>query len=318
MSPAVGNGFTPFPHYDSAFQFVFGTLIMSLRICAATEDLHGSLKKAIVEAGQASVDGVRLNARTELENAGLTTSAQRQILLYAREHRLNIAALSCPTRQALFDEEYLEQRIEVIRRSMSIVRNFETDKLIIRVGRIPDPTGQQTPLSDSGISSEDPLGILTPAAQKSESEQYSMLCELLNELTTYGNHVGCTLTLQLANYDLGRIERLLTDVKGGPLQISFDPATAIMTGAAVIPVYRSLYQHVGFVRGRDALRDVDGAGIEVAVGDGIVEWIELLPTLAEADYQGWVSVERTGGDHRNADVVRGVQSIRRLFPSSAL
>ena len=316
MSPAVGNGFTSFSHYDSAFQFVFGTLIMSLRICAATEDLHGSLKKAIMEAGQAHVDGVRLNARSELENAGLTASAQRQILLYAREHQLQIAALACPTRQALYDEEFLEQRIEVIRRSMSIVRNFETDKLLIRAGQIPDPADEQATPAPSRITTEDPLGIVTTSAEKSESRKYSMLCELLNELTAYGNHVGCTLTLQLASYDISRIERLLTDVRDGPLQISYDPATAVMTGAAVIPVYRSLYQHVGFVRGRDALRDVDGAGVEVAVGDGVVEWLELLPTLTEADYQGWISVERTGGDHRNADVIRGVQAIRRLFPSS--
>ena len=288
---------------------------MSLRICAATEDLHSSLKRAITEAGQASVDGVRLNARTDLENGSLTASAQRQIFLYVREHRLSVAALACATRQALYEEEFLEQRLDIIRRSMSIVRNFETDTLLIRGGRIPDARGSQDAPATSEQSAEDPLGILSPAAEKSDREKYVLLCELLNELTAYGNHVGCTLTLQLADYDVPKIEQLLNDVKGGPLKLSFDPATAVMTGTSVISTYRTLYKHIGFVRGRDALRDIDGAGVEVAVGSGVVEWVELLPTLNEADYQDWISVERTGGDNRRADVIHGVRTIRRLIPA---
>jgi sugar phosphate isomerase/epimerase len=125
------------------------------------------------------------------------------------------------------------------------------------------------------------------------------------------------LNLQLASYDLRLIKRLLSEVQTGPLNIVLDPATAVMTGASVAGTYRDLYQHVGYIRARDALRDVDGAGVEVGVGDGVVDWVELLPTLAEADYTGWICVERAGGDTRADDVRRGVSHLKTLIPQTS-
>ena len=92
----------------------------------------------------------------------------------------------------------------------------------------------------------------------------------------------------------------------------FDPATAVMTGSDPIQDFRNLYGYVGYVRARDAIRDVDGAGVEVALGDGIVDWTELIPTLSEAEFKGWVCVERAGGDHRADDVSSGIARLNEI------
>ena len=294
---------------------------MSLRLAVATEDFAPSLKKAIGLAAACEVAGVRLNTRSEIFATEATESTLRQVLLYVTERQLKVAGLSCPTRHALHDPEYLEPRIDIIRKSMSLARKLSTSELLIRCGRIPDPDVDAEPVKSATVSIDEqanPFSFAKPSigAKTSPAAEFSLLCEILNDLAQHGNHVGCVLNLQLATYDLRVIKRLLAEVQSGPLSIVFDPATAVMTGANVTDIYRDLYQHVGYVRARDAIRDVDGAGVEVGVGEGVVDWVQLLPNLVEADYNGWICVERTGGDTRAEDVRRGVSDLKTLIPQT--
>ncbi|MEZ6131481.1 MAG: sugar phosphate isomerase/epimerase [Planctomycetaceae bacterium] len=293
---------------------------MSLRLAVATEDFDAPLKKAIGLASDCQVDGIRLNSRTEVPAATTTESSIRQIMLFVGERRMSVAGLICPTRHALIDAEFLEERLEVIRKSMTLARKLGTSELLVRCGRIPDPDATtDDPLPAASIDSlANPFSFSSTGLKSATapSTRFSLLTEILNDLTRHGNHVGCVLNLQLANYDQRLILRLLTEVKAGPLNIVYDPATAVMTGADVVSTYRDLYDRVGYLRGRDALCDVDGAGVEVGIGDGVVDWEHLMPSLVEADFKGWICVERSGGDHRAEDVRRGVSLLKTLLPQT--
>ena len=295
---------------------------MSLRLAVATEDFGTPLKKAIALAATCEVSGLRLNCRTEVKPADATASSLRQILLYVRERQMKVAGLYCPTRHALYAPEYMEPRLDTIRKSMSLARKLDTQEVLIRCGRIPNPDAQPEPKTSANADIDElanPFSFAPTAPRVTENTQekeFALLCEILNDLTQHGNHVGCTLNLQLSTYDLPLTQRLFSEVKAGPLSIAFDPATAVMTAANVVNTFRNLYSKIGYVRARDALRDVDGAGIEVAVGDGNVDWTQLLPTLSEADYHGWICVERTGGDERADDVRRGISVLKDLIPLS--
>lgn len=299
---------------------------MSIRIAVATEDFGGPLRRSISLAGDQGVSGVRLNARTELLSmGGASSSALRQILLYIRENRMEVAGLICPTRHALYDQAFLEERIELIRQCISLVRPLATRELLIRCGRIPDPDSVSTDTSGgkSFGSPENPFsfGSSPPSAPvRSSASEFTLLCEVLNDLASHANHTGCTLNLILSRYDVALVRRLLAEIKNGPVQVVFDPGTAIMAGSVpdrVVSLYRDLYDVVGYVRGRDALRDVDGAGVEAVLGDGSVDWAEFLPALVEAPFDGWFCVERTGGDHRAEDVRNAVNVLRSLLPQSS-
>jgi sugar phosphate isomerase/epimerase len=292
---------------------------MSLRLAVATEDLNASLKIGIGLAGSYEVSGVRLNSRSEVPADKATSSSIRQILLSVQERRMEVAGLLCPTRHALYDQEFLEPRLNIIRQSMTLAQKLETRELVVRCGRIPDSDAQ--PAASAPVDIEDranPFSFSVASdAGPSPATEFSLLCEILNDLTRHGNHVGCVLQLQLSAYSEKLIRRLLAAVTAGPMDIVFDPATAIMTGTNPTKIFRNLYQELGYVRGRDAVRNMDDAGTEVALGDGIVDWTELLPTLQEADYSGWLCVERTGGDNRADDVQRGVSHLKTIIPSNA-
>lgn len=299
---------------------------MSLRLAVATEDFGTSLRKAIPLAGRAQVAGVRLNARRELLADNMSTSGVKQLLQYVTENRMAVAGLSCPTRHSIAAPEFLEERIQLIRSAMDLAQPLQTPHLLVPCGPIPDPDRDPESVTDQTNTTEtdqvaNPFGFATesPATKTAptESEQFQTLCEVVSDLARYGNHVGCVLTLQLPDYNNRLIQRLLNAITTGPVQMAFDPAVAVFTGTDPVTTYRDLYSHVGYVRARDGVRNSDYSGMETAVGDGITAWDELLPTLIEADYTDWVCVERTGGDHRSTDVLRGVARIKSLLPQPA-
>lgn len=301
---------------------------MSLQIAVATEDFGAPLKAAIAEAARCPVQGLRLNARTEVRADEFSDTAIRQLRHFVTERQLLVAGLTYPSRHSLHDPDSLDRRIDGIRAAMTLVRKLGTSELLVRCGRIPDPDdvsgtaatapSASVPTNTNVDSLLNPFSFAPSAAALKPSgptgaQQFAVLCDILNDLIRYGSHVGCTLQLQLADFQPNRIQRLLGQLTGGPVGLVFDPATAVMTGRSPVAVFRDLYQHVGYIRARDAMADVDGAGLEVPLGDGTVDWIELLATFAEAHYLGWICVERMGGEQRAEDVRLGVSRICNLL-----
>ena len=300
---------------------------MTLRLAVATEDFGQPLRQAILLAAQNRVQGLRLNARTEVRPEEFSDTALRQLKHTVEEHQLRVAGLMYSSRHSLQDPQHLDERLDGIRAAMMLVRKLGTTELIVRVGRIPDPDQQQPEPARNGPTNEDVDSLRNPfsfapsapallsASRPSEARQFELLCDIVNDLIAYGSRHGAALHLQLAAFDVERINRLLSRTTAGPVSLVFDPATCIMTGRSPVKLFRDLYRHIGYIRARDAQKDVDGGGIEMPLGDGSVDWTELLPTLGEAEYSGWFCIERTGGDQRDEDVRAAVRRIRKLLPS---
>jgi sugar phosphate isomerase/epimerase len=75
---------------------------------------------------------------------------------------------------------------------------------------------------------------------------------------------------------------------------------------------RTLHASVWQVRVRDAVREMDGSGVEVPLGRGEVVWDEFLALVDEIGYRGWLTVDRTAGDDKLHDAARAIQYLRRV------
>ena len=51
----------------------------------------------------------------------------------------------------------------------------------------------------------------------------------------------------------------------------------------------------------------------IPLGHGDIDWMQFLAVLEEAEYHGWLAVERESGENRIADVANGVDFLRRLI-----
>lgn len=254
-----------------------------LRLALATRCLQLPLKKSLRAAAECGAAGIQFDIRDELRAAELSETGRRQLLHQIGELTLRVTSTTFPTRRTLIDQEQLDGRIAAIRAAMDFSWQLRAPVMTIRIGRIPTDK---------------------------ESQDYRLLHDVVSDLVRHGNQVGVTLAVTPMHDAPTSLAEFLATITTGPVGVDFDPAAFVMGGHKPEAAFRTLYQHIVHFTARDALRDIDGGGIEVPLGRGEVEWVELLALLEEIVYPGWVTVVRTQGDDKPGDVARAVQYLK--------
>jgi|SRR5579872_2023573 len=258
---------------------------MPLRIAIATRCLGRPLTESLRAAAKTGARGVQFDGCEELLAGELTDTGRRQLLHSLEALGLSVASLAFPAHRSFCDEEQLDARVAACKRVMEFAWQLGARVVAARIGKIPADR---------------------------ESKTYRMLFDVLSDLAAHGNQVGATLAITPTRDAPQALIELLAAVKTGPLGIDFDPAAFIMSGHDPAEALRQLHSSVIHFTARDALRDVDAGGLEVAVGRGEVIWPELVALLNEARYPGWATVIRSQGDDRAGDVARAVQYLTNV------
>lgn len=258
---------------------------MPLRIAVATSTLKQPLRQALVTAAAAGATGLQLDARNEVKPADYGETARRQLLHELGERGLRVASMTFPTRHVLHAEEHLDVRLAAVREAMQFAAMLKASVLVVRAGRL---------------------------AAEPEADDNQRLDEILDDLARIGNRIGVTLSITPAAETPDALAAILESVRSGPVGVDFDPATCAIAGRNAADDLRTLHRLATHVQVRDAVRDVDGTGQEVAVGRGEVDWPEVLAVIAEMEYRGWLTVRRTAGDDIPGDVARAVKFIHRV------
>ena len=259
---------------------------MPLRIAIATRCLGRPFAESLRAAAKTGARGVQFDGCEELPPGELTDTGRRQLLNSLEKLGLSVASLAFLAHRSFCDEEQLDARVAACKRVMEFAWQLGTRVVAARIGKVP-------------------------ADRKSKA--YQILFDVLSDLARYGNQIGATLAITPTHDAPQALVELLTAVKAGPLGIDFDPAVFIMSGHNPADALRLLHSSVIHFTARDADRDVDAGGREVAVGRGEVDWRELMILLDEIGYSGRTTVIRSQGDDRAGDVVRAVQYLKNVF-----
>ncbi|HUG94039.1 MAG TPA: sugar phosphate isomerase/epimerase family protein, partial [Planctomycetaceae bacterium] len=232
----------------------------ALRIAVATRCFDQPLRQALSTASGTGASGVQFDARNELRPADLSATGRRELLHRLSELQLRPASVSFPVRRPLADANGLEARVGGIKAAMQFAWELNAPIVCVRPGRAP---------------------------QDLSSAEGRLLADVLNDLARHGNRVGATLCLTPTRESADALLNVVDSVTEGPVGIDFDPAAFVTAGFDATAAFQRLHARVAHFTVRDALRDVDGGGVEVPVGRGEVVWDELLATLDEAGYAGW-------------------------------
>ena len=256
------------------------------RISVSTLCFGQSLKLALRTAASAGVQGVQLDVRDELRPSELSETGRRQLVHQLTELGLKVAAVNFPLRRGLGDQLELDARVAAIKSAMEFAWSLQAPILSARIGKLPADV---------------------------ESKQYQLMLEVLSDIVRHGNHVGTTLAIAPTHDSPEALQTLVGAVQTGPVGIDFDPAGFVSAGYNAVAALRALHAQVVHFEARDAIRDVDGTGQEVALGRGETDWTELLVLLHEMEYRGWVNVNRTQGEDRAGDASRAVKFLQNAF-----
>lgn len=258
---------------------------MTLKFAVPTRCFEPPLKVAIARANDSGATGVQFDLRSEIRTADFTETARRQLRHHLTELGLQLASFTFTTRRPILAPEHLDARLAGIRNAMKFASEMQTRVLTVRIGSLP--------------------------AQ--DSHEFLTLSNILNDLARYGNHVGVTLAIIPSGDAPESLKHVLDQVTEGPMGVDFDPAAFVIGGHSVIESYRILYQLVVHFRARDAVRGFDGDPHEVSLGRGDVIWDELLITLQDASFAGWVTADRTTGDDKPGDLTRAISYLTNVI-----
>lgn len=257
---------------------------MTLKFAVPTRCFDLPLKAAISKANDSGATGVQFDLRSEIRAADFNATAKRQLRHYLSELGLQLGSFTFATRRPILAAEQIDARLAGIRNAMKFASEMQTRVLTVRIGTLP---------------AQDSPDTLT-------------LTNVLNDLARYGNHVGVTLAITPSGDAPENLKAVLDQVTEGPIGVDFDPAAFVIGGHSVIESYRILHRLVVHFRARDAVRGFDGNPHEVILGRGDVIWDELLITLQDASFAGWVTADRTTGDDKSGDLTRAIEYLTNV------
>ncbi len=260
--------------------------MVPLRLAVACHCLPQPIRAALSSAIYIGAKGIQFDVRNELRPSDLSDSGRRQLLNEMSAIGVGVSSLQFPTRRSLYDEEQLDVRVSALKLALEFAYQLRIPHVVTRVGAIPS---------------------------EKDSSEYKVLVDVLNDLARYSNQIGATLAITPTRDAAADLSALLSQIKAGPIGINFDPAVFAMNGRNPITAFRELHKLVSHVTARDGLRDIDGSGQETALGRGEVDWIEMLALLGEADYRGWITVDRTNGDDLQGDAARAIQYLTNVI-----
>ena len=246
-------------------------MTQQFRLAVTTANFRQPLLQSLKTAISMGAQGVQLTVGTEIRPGEYTDTGRRQFLHQMSDLGLSVASLHLPTRLPLCSEERLEERLSHIRDCMQLAWQLKAGILTLRIGQIPEDQ---------------------------ESREYLMLGEVMNDLARSSNHIGTLLAVIPTKDSPERMESFLGGVTHGLVTVDLDPVAIIAGGFSPSSALRTLHARVHHLQARDAVRDIDGSAQEVALGRGEVDWDEIVALLVEIPYRGWITVNRSQGDHR--------------------
>jgi sugar phosphate isomerase/epimerase len=256
-----------------------------LKIAIATNGLGGSLRDSIAAASQSGASGVQFDLRTEVTADQFGETACQQLRHLLSERTLQIASGTFPLRRPLYDPAEIDGRVHVVKEAIRLCGRLKCRVLTLRVGRIPD---------------------------EKDLDNRARLQGALSDLARLGAREGVTPAISTSGDSAAELRALIESIKDGPVGVDLDPAGCIGGQLSPVAVLSALHDSVVHVQGRDAVRDLEAGSKEVALGRGETPWDEVIATLADMRYGGWITVRRTGGESRGLEAFHAVRYLRAV------
>lgn len=265
--------------------------MITLRIGLQLAALNQRLKSALQTASQLGVEAVEIDLRNELPVRELSQTGLRQFRKLLDDLNLRVCAASFPTRRGYDDLKDLDRRVAATKEAMTAAYQLGSSVLINQIGMVP-PQPDDTTDDDT-------------------RRQWQTLTEVLTDLGLHGQRCGARLAASTGTESGPELEALLASVPEASIAVNFDPGSLIMNGFSAQDTLQVLGPHVAHFHVRDAVRD-HGRGLEVEVGRGSADFPDLLSTLEEFDYRGFLTVAGSVSADPTANIGQAIEYLRNL------
>jgi sugar phosphate isomerase/epimerase len=236
-------------------------------------------------AREMGAEAVEIDARNELRPDELSQTGVRQVRKMLDDLNLRVSCLGFRTRRGYHVADDLEARIDATKRALRLAYDLGTNVVVNHIGSVP---------ADDGPT----LGTMVQA---------------LADIGRFSHKVGAFLAAATATDSGADLAKLIARLPPGAIGVDLNPAQLIIHGHSPLEAVRALGQNVMHVHANDAARDVSvGRGIEVQLGRGSAEFPELLASLEEHQYRGYITIERRDAASAISEVRQAIEFLRNM------
>lgn len=256
------------------------------RLAMQLECLGLPFRQAVPTAARLGCSGIVLRAEGHFAPQQLTQTGRRELQHRVASEYLHWAALVCPLNQGLDEAVGLEERLNHIRLVMQLAFDLGPRAVILAAGAIPEAL-------------DDP--------------KRTLLASVLTDLGRWGDRMGTRLLLEAGLEPPAHLAAFLASLDTGSLGISLDPAHLLMHQHDVLGALRDAHALLGHFYLRDAQpRRLDRFEAEVALGAGDVNWLQIMGTLEEIGYNGWLTLKRHSLKNPVAEMMASIQFYHQI------
>jgi sugar phosphate isomerase/epimerase len=257
-----------------------------MRIAVPLANLRMPWRRAVQTAAQLGAKAVEIDARGEIRPQELSQTAVRQIRKVLDDYDLRVSAVGFFTRRGYNVLSDLDRRIQATRQAMEMAQKLGAAAVVNHVGRVPE---------------------------QREGPEWDLLLETLRDLGQYGQRVGVTLASRTGSESGESLAVVIDALPEGAIGVDLDPGSLLVNGFSASEATRRLARHIVAVHARDAVHDLaQRRGVEVALGDGSVDFPEILGILEQVGYRGYLTVQRESATEPLPELRREIDYLRSL------
>lgn len=280
-----------------------------MKIGIITDCFKKSHFEGIKIASNLQLDGVQIYATTgEFSPESLTEEDKAAYKNLLCEKGLVISALCADMGGYGFEiASDNPERIEKTKKIIDLACEFDTKVITTHIGVIPEDK---------------------------TNPRYKIMLDALTDCGIYAKEKGITLAIETGPEKAKTLLAFIEDTKGG-IGVNLDPANfAMVTGQDPVEAVYLLRDYIVHTHAKDgkmldktqdptqvyhafatggveALNACKGFE-ETPLGEGDVDWKNYIKALAEIGYEGFLTIEREGGDDPRKDMEMAVDFLRKL------
>lgn len=268
------------------------------------DNFHLDIPTAVKKAAEIGAQGIQVGAQNDMAPANMDAKQRRDFLQSVRNFGMEVSAL-CGDIGGFKVPEVVEARVEETRRIIDLALDLGTRIVTSHIGAIPP----------------EPAHL-----------RYRMMLDACGRIAQYAASVGACYAIETGPEPSYILKMFLEDIDSSGIGVNLDPANfAMITGEDPAKAVRRLGHDIVHTHVKDGVMnrfvgvdiaygmvpDVEGlkpgSRTQTPIGEGAVNWDAYLKALDDIHYRGYLTIEREGGDDREAEIRLAYQRLTGLL-----
>ena len=247
-----------------------------MKVGSLVESFWLDFKEAVEKAAEFGAQGIQTYVKEIIPDSEI-----KEKLDIVKANGLVVTAL-CGEMCGFADTDEHPEKIELFKKIMDIALKFETNIVTCHIGTIT----------------------------AEPSEQNEIIYRACREIADYGKSIGVTLAIETGPEPAAVLFDFLERFgPGNGIGVNLDPANLVMvSGDNAAEAVRILGKYIVHTHAKDGYMIGNKEGRkEKVLGYGDVNYNEYIPALASVGYDGFLTIERDGGDDRVGDIKKEIE-----------